>query len=66
MGLEMYLPFRFAGVTIDNLSLQESVEYIEKLLKGQKSHYIITPNAAHIVLFQRDDDFKKAYDKAKR
>mgnify|MGYP005627999421 CR=1 FL=1 len=61
---EMNLSFYFAGVTIDNLSLQESVIYIEKLLKGQKGHYIITPNAAHIVLFQRDEDFRKAYAKA--
>jgi N-acetylglucosaminyldiphosphoundecaprenol N-acetyl-beta-D-mannosaminyltransferase len=56
--------FCFAGVTIDNLSLQESVTYIEKMLKGQRSHYIITPNAAHIALFQKDEDFRKAYAKA--
>jgi len=56
--------FCFAGVKIDNLSLQESVVYIEKLLKGQKSHYIIAPNAAHIVLFQKDEDFRKAYAEA--
>lgn len=60
----MNLSFCFAGVTIDNLSLQESVAYIEKMLKGQKNHYIITPNAAHIVLFQRDEGFRKAYAKA--
>lgn len=56
--------FYLAGVKIDNLSLQESLDYIEKILKGQKSHYIVTPNAAHIVLLQRDKDFKKAYKKA--
>ena len=63
-GREMNLPFCFAGVTIDNLSLQESVLYIKKLLRGQRSHYIITPNAAHIVLFQKDEEFRKAYAKA--
>lgn len=57
-------PFCFAGVTIDNLSLQESVVYIKRLLKGQENHYIITPNAAHIVLFQKDEEFRKAYAKA--
>ena len=60
----MDLPFCFAGVKIDNLSLQESVLYIEKLLKRRKNHYIITPNAAHIVLFQKDEEFRKAYAKA--
>ena len=56
--------FCFAGVRIDNLSLQESVAFIEKMLRGGESHYIITPNAAHIVLFQRDEDFRQAYAKA--
>jgi N-acetylglucosaminyldiphosphoundecaprenol N-acetyl-beta-D-mannosaminyltransferase len=56
--------FYFAGVKIDNLSLRESVVYIKKLLNDQKNHYIVSPNAAHIVLFQRDEDFRKAYASA--
>jgi N-acetylglucosaminyldiphosphoundecaprenol N-acetyl-beta-D-mannosaminyltransferase len=56
--------FFFAGVKIDNFSLQEVIVHIERMLKGQKSHYIVTPNAAHIVLLQKDEEFKRAYKNA--
>jgi N-acetylglucosaminyldiphosphoundecaprenol N-acetyl-beta-D-mannosaminyltransferase len=56
--------FCFAGIKIDNLGLQEAMVHIEKMLKGKKSHYIFTPNATHIFLFQKDEEFRKIYKKA--
>lgn len=53
-----------AGVKIDNLTMQEAIDGIEELIKRKESSYVVTPNAAHIVLLQRDKEFKKIYRRA--
>jgi len=55
---------KFSGVRIDNLTMQEVINKIEKLIKEKKSSYIVTPNAAHIVLLQKDKEFKEVYKHA--
>jgi len=53
-----------SGVKIDNLSFQETLTEIGRLLDEGDRAYMVTPNAAHIVLFQKDPEFKKAYEQA--
>ena len=57
--------FTFAGANINNLSIKEGISEIEKLIKDNKPSYIVTPNAAHITLLQRDKEFKEVYKNAK-
>ncbi len=56
--------FKFAGIEIDNLTIQEAIDEIEALIKKGKSSYIVTPNAAQLVLLQKDKEFKKVYESA--
>ena len=57
--------FSLAGVKIDNFTMQEVINKIEGMIKEGKSSYIVTPNAAHIVLLQKDEEFRKAYESAR-
>jgi N-acetylglucosaminyldiphosphoundecaprenol N-acetyl-beta-D-mannosaminyltransferase len=54
----------FAGIHIDNLSQQEAMETIRVLLDKKHFGYIVTPNAQHINILQKDKEFKKIYDRA--
>ena len=51
----------FAGIKIDNLTLEEAISKIEELIRKGESSYIVTPNAAHIVLLQKDEELKEVY-----
>ena len=53
------------GVGIDKYSFDEVVDKILKhvLLKGQPE-YVVTPNAHHILLLQKDSYFREIYKKA--
>ncbi len=55
----------FAGIEIDNLTIQETINEIEELIQKEESSYIVTPNVAHIVLLQKDKEFKKIYQGAR-
>lgn len=54
----------FAGIRIDNLTMLEVIDEIEKLIRKEDSSYVVTPNAAHIVLVQKDKEFKGVYNYA--
>ena len=56
--------FSFAGIKINNLNMQEAINKIEALIKEGRPSYIVTPNAAHIVLLQKDAEFRKVYENA--
>jgi exopolysaccharide biosynthesis WecB/TagA/CpsF family protein len=53
-----------AGIQIDNLSQEEALGKIRVLLEKKRFGYIVTPNAQHINILQKDQDFKKIYDDA--
>jgi len=55
----------FAGTKIDNLTMREVINGIEELIQKEESSYVVTPNAAHIVLLQKDKEFKKIYQGAR-
>jgi N-acetylglucosaminyldiphosphoundecaprenol N-acetyl-beta-D-mannosaminyltransferase len=58
------MKFVFVGVEIDNLSLQEVKHKIIEMINTGEKGYIVTPNASHVVLLQKDKEFKKAYENA--
>lgn len=56
--------FYFSGIKIDNISMIEAIEKIELILKNRSKGYIVTPNAFHIVMLQKDSDFRQTYKNA--
>lgn len=55
----------FAGIRIDNLSFQEALREIRNLIRDNHRGYVVTPNAQHINLLQKDEEFKKCYEDAR-
>lgn len=52
------------GVKIDDITLEEAVERVEKWVRGGGKHYIVTPNPEFLVIAQEDKDFKDILNKA--
>lgn len=55
---------KFLNIEIDNLSMQESIDYIDKLIQNKKPSYLVTPNVDHIVKLEKDKEFMEVYDNA--
>ena len=52
------------GIKIDDVSLDQVVEIVEKWLKGSGKHYIVTPNPEIVVMSQDDQELKKIINNA--
>lgn len=50
-----------AGIRIDNVSMSEAVEAIERMVGGNAVDYVFTPNVNHVVTYRRDAGFREAY-----
>ena len=55
---------QFLNTHIDNLSMEDAIQEIDKLIREKKHSYVVTPNLDHIVLIEHDELFKEIYDKA--
>ena len=55
---------RFMNTKIDNLTMKESVDKIEELIKNKQQSYVVTPNVDHIVKLEKDNKLKEVYDHA--
>ena len=55
---------KFLNIEIDNLSMEESIDYIDKLVQRNTSSYVVTPNVDHIVKLENDVEFSKVYNNA--
>lgn len=55
---------KFLNTEIDNLSMEEAIEEIDKLITEKEPSYIVTPNVDHIVKLEKDIEFKKVYKNA--
>lgn len=55
---------KFMNIEIDNLTMQEALSSIEKLIQEKKNAYVVTPNVDHIVRIEKDSELKKAYENA--
>jgi len=55
---------KFLNTYIDNITKVEAVGEVERLINEEGYHYVVTPNADHIVRLETDTEFKAIYDKA--
>ncbi|HEB35561.1 MAG TPA: glycosyltransferase [Candidatus Aminicenantes bacterium] len=51
-------------IGIDNISMEETFNVIEQLIKKKKPSLVVTPNVHHINILKNDDEFKKIYRQA--
>lgn len=55
---------KFLNTEIDNLTMSEAIEKIDKLIISRKPSYVVTPNVDHIVKLEKDKEFKEVYKNA--
>lgn len=55
---------KFLNTEVDNLTMEESINEIEKLVNKKNPSYVVTPNVDHIVKLENDEEFKKVYKEA--
>ena len=56
--------FSFAGLRVDNITHPQALKRIADLVRSPGQHYVVTPNADHVLLFQKDAGFRDAYAEA--
>lgn len=55
---------KFLNIEVDNVNMEETIDEVKNLINTPGYHYVVTPNAAHIVMLEEDLEFKKVYDDA--
>ena len=55
---------RFMNTEIDNLTMREALDAIDRLIKDNKSAYVVTPNVDHIVQLEKDRELQDVYANA--
>lgn len=55
---------KFMNTEIDNLTMDETLVAIEKLIENRKNSYIVTPNVDHIVQLESDKELQEVYENA--
>lgn len=49
------------NVGIDNITMQDAMNFITDCVEKRKKEYIVTPNVDHVVKLQNNEQFRKAY-----
>ena len=52
------------SIQIDNLTMQETLNEIDRLVVNNEKSYIVTPNVDHIVKLEKDKELKQVYENA--
>ena len=55
---------KFMNTEIDNLTMKETIDEIDKLIKKDKNAYVVTPNVDHIVKLETDKELQEVYKDA--
>ena len=55
---------KFMNTEIDNLTMHEALQAVVRLIKENKSAYVVTPNVDHIVRLETDKELQEAYKNA--
>lgn len=55
---------KIMNISIDNVSMDETLECVDNLINSGRYTYVVTPNVDHIVKLETDYDFKKVYENA--
>ena len=55
---------KFMNTDIDNLTMAETLNEIDKLIQKKNCSYVVTPNVDHIVRLEKDEELQKVYKDA--
>lgn len=55
---------KFMNTEIDNLTMYETLDAIDSLIKEDNCSYVVTPNVDHIVQLEKDEELKRVYENA--
>ena len=55
---------KFMNTEIDNLTMQEALEAIDRLIQEKKCAYVVTPNVDHIVQLETNKELQEVYANA--
>lgn len=55
---------KFLNTEVDNLTMDEAISKIDKLIMDKKPSYVVTPNVDHIVKLENDIEFQQVYKNA--
>lgn len=55
---------RFMNIEIDNLTMQEALSAIDRLIQESKGSYVVTPNVDHIVQLETNKELQAVYKNA--
>lgn len=55
---------KFMNTDIDNLTMTETLNEIDKLIQKKNCSYVVTPNVDHIVRLEKDVELQKVYKNA--
>ena len=55
---------RFMNIEIDNLTMKEALQEIDKLIQEDKNAFVVTPNVDHIIQLERGGELVEAYKQA--
>lgn len=55
---------KFMNTNIDNLTMTETLNEIDKLIHKKNCSYVVTPNVDHIVRLEKDVELQKVYKNA--
>lgn len=55
---------KFMNTDIDDLTMAETLNEIDKLIQKKNCSYVVTPNVDHIVRLEKDEELQKVYKNA--
>ena len=55
---------KFMNTDIDNLTMAETLNEIDKLIQKKNCSYVVPPNVDHIVRLEKDEELQKVYKNA--
>ena len=55
---------KFMNTEIDNLTMSEALDTIDKLISEDKNAYVVTPNVDHIIQLERGGEIVDVYKHA--
>ena len=53
---------KFMNTEIDNLTMQETLQAIDRLIQEDRSAYVVTPNVDHIVQLETSKELQAVYE----
>ena len=55
---------KFMNTEIDNITMNEALCRIDKLIKENRNAYVVTPNVDHLIQLERGGELVEAYKHA--